>query len=486
MEHLAYEEAVAYLERALDVLAASDEPDDATRIDLLVLLGHAHWRVGSAATSSVFERAAAEARALGDGERFARAVVGLGLDAGGFASSAQANYELIVQMEEALEGVGPGDSEQRVRLLSRLAIERYFTPLREQGRRQSEEALAMADRMGDDRARLVALHARAWASFEPREPPAERLRRVAEIEALAHDVGDREMLYRAEVLRQQTLLELGDMGAADASGARMEQLVNELRMPRFAPWVRSYRATREFVAGHLTEADRLSSDALEEAVQRGTDAEAAMVLIGGQQMAIRIYRDGLEPIADALQAMAADLKDQDVVLAMLPVLYRELDRQPEAIEAYRVAVERRAEVARDATWLIYAWALGVSCRFSQGAETAQELYDELLPYADRWAVSTPSICFGPVSLALAGYASVLEWHDAALAHVESALASAVAEHAPVFAAAALVERAEVLLARDEDDDRRLAMVALNEATHLNVGLGLSSLLARATRLRERC
>ena len=133
MEHLAYEEAVTYLERALDVLTQSDEPDATTRLDLLVLLGHAHWRVGSVATKAVFERAVAEARAAGDGERFARAVVGLGLGAGGFASSAKANHELIALMEEALEGVGPGDSEQRVRLLSRLAIERYFTPLRLQG-----------------------------------------------------------------------------------------------------------------------------------------------------------------------------------------------------------------------------------------------------------------------------------------------------------------------------------------------------------------
>jgi tetratricopeptide (TPR) repeat protein len=486
MEHLAYEEAVAYLERALDVLAQSDEPDGSTRIDLLVLLGHAHWRVGSAATKAVFERAAAEAQAAGDGERFARAVVGLGLDAGGFASSAQANHELIALMEDALDGVGPGDSEQRVRLLSRLAIERYFTPLRSLGRLHSDEALAMADRMGDDRMRLVALHAQAWASFGPSEPPAERLRQVAAIEALAHDVGDREMAYRAEVLRLQTLLEVGDLAAADACGARMEQLVSELRMPRFAPWVRSYRATRSFLAGHLDEADELSASALDEALQRGTDAEAALTLIGGQQMAIKIYRDGLEPITEGLQAMAADLKDQEVVLAMMPVLYRELDRRPEAIESYQAAVALRDHVGRDTTWLIYAWALGVSCRFSEGGDTAEELYHELLPYADRWAVSTPSICFGPVSLALAGYASVLGWHDAALAHVETALTSAMTEHTPVFVAAALVEQAEVLLARDEEGDRCRALAALNEATHLEVGLGLSSLLARANRLRQRC
>jgi DNA-binding SARP family transcriptional activator len=484
MEHLAYEEAVAYLERALDVHSLSDEPNPTTRIDLLVLLGHAHWRVGSSATATVFERAAQEAQSLGDGERFARAVVGLGLDAGGFASSAQANHKLIALMEEALEGVGPGDSEVRVRLLSRLAIERYFTPRRTEGCLLGDEALSMAERLGDARARLVALHALAWASFVPSKPPSERLAQVAEIEALALAVGDSEMSYRAEVLRQQTLLEIGDLAGADASGARMEQLVSELRMPRFTPWVRSYRATRAFLAGDLTGADELAAAALNEALDLGTDAEAALTLIGGQQMAIRIHRDGLEPIAEALQAMAADLPDQDVVLAMLPVLYREIDRRPQAVASYEVAVARRALAKRDATWLIYAWALGVSCRYAEGRATARELYEELLPYADRWAVSTPSVAFGPISLALAGYASVLGWHDAALAHVETGLASARAQRTPLFVAAGLVEQAEVLLARDERDDRAQARAALHEATHVGVELGLTALLARARRIDE--
>ena len=481
MEHLAYEEAVSYLERALEVQASTDDADPATRIDLLVLLGHAHWHVGTPVTRATFERAAAEARALGDGERFARAVVGLGLDAGGFASSIRANRELIELVEEALEAVGPADSELRVRLLSRLAAERYFTPLRHEGRELGEQALAIADRLDDDRARLVALFAKAWASFAPSEPPAHRLSQVADITALAERVGDREMAYRAEVLRHQTLLEVGDVTGADASCARMERLVSELRMPRFAPWVRSYRATHAFLAGELGEADRMAAEALNEALERGTDTEAALVQIGGQQMAIRIHRDGLEPIAEALQGMAAET-DQDVVLAMLPVLYRELDRRAEAVESYQQAVARRALIPRDATWLIYAWALGVTCRYAGGAPTARELYDELLPYADRWAVSTPSICFGPMSLALAGYASVLGWHDAALAHAETGLASARAEHTPIFVAAALVEQAEVLLARGEGDDRRRARGALNEAAHLAVGLELSALLDRVWRL----
>jgi hypothetical protein len=89
-----------------------------------------------------------------------------------------------------------------------------------------------------------------------------------------------------------------------------------------------------------------------------------------------------------------------------------------------------------------------------------------------------------MSLALAGYASVLGWHDAALAHVETGLASARGEHTPVFVAAALLEQAEVLLARGEPDDRRHARAALNEAAHLGVSLSLTALLQRVRALGE--
>lgn len=484
MEQLAYEEAVDYLERALEVQAQCDEPDPATRIDLLVLLGHAHWRIGTTMTTATFERAAEEARALGDGERFARAVVGLGLDAGGFAASIRANEDLIVLMEEALEGVGNEDSELRVRLLSRLAIERYFTPRRQEGRLLSAQALAIADRLEDPRARLVALHAQAWATFAPSEPPARRLDQVAEIAALAEQLGDHEMSYRAEVLRQQTLLEIGDVAGAEASVARMEQLVSDQRMPRFSPWVRSHRATGAFIAGRLEEADRLTVEALDDAMQRGTETEAALALIGGQQMAVRIYRDGLEPFAEALESMVDALDRQDVVVAMLPVLYLELDRPQEAQAAYKVAAARRALVPRDGTWLIYAWALGISCRVGDGTDWAEELYTELLPYADRWAVATPSICFGPISLGLAGYASCLGWHDAALAHAESGLASARAQSAPVFTAAALVVQAECLVSRAQPGDGEAARAALDEADPICDCLGLTTLAARSARLRE--
>jgi DNA-binding SARP family transcriptional activator/tetratricopeptide (TPR) repeat protein len=484
MEQLAYEEAVDYLERALEVQAQCDEPDPATKIDLLVLLGHAHWRIGTTMTTATFERAAEEARALGDGERFARAVVGLGLDAGGFAASIRANEDLIVLMEEALEGVGSEDSELRVRLLSRLAIERYFTPRRQEGRLLSAQALAIADRLEDPRARLVALHAQAWATFAPSEPPGHRLGQVAEISALAEQLGDHEMSYRAEVLRQQTLLEIGDAAGAEASVARMEQLVSDQRMPRFSPWVRSHQATGAFIAGRLEEADRLTVEALDDAMQRGTETEAALALIGGQQMAVRIYRDGLEPFAEALESMVDALDRQDVVVAMLPVLYLELDRPEEARAAYKVAAARRALVPRDGTWLIYAWALGISCRLGDGTTWAEELYTELLPYADRWAVATPSICFGPISLGLAGYASCLGWHDAALAHAESGLASARAQSAPVFTAAALVAQAECLVSRAQPGDREAARAALDEADPICDRLRLTTLAARSARLRE--
>src|SRR5690606_23397528 len=142
--------------------------------------------------------------------------------------------------------------------------ELYFTPRWDEARQLARDALAMAERLDNPRAVLTAVDAEAWSSFALDVPPPERVRKAELVLAMALDQADLETAYRAEFLQQQTLLEIGDFAGADAACARVEEIVRELRMPRFVPWVRSYQATRAFVAGELAKADDLAARALEE------------------------------------------------------------------------------------------------------------------------------------------------------------------------------------------------------------------------------
>jgi DNA-binding SARP family transcriptional activator len=445
MAHLAYEEAAEHFERALEVVADLELDDPSTEIDLTLELGLVRWRAGDPSMAPPFERAAQLARDSGDAERFARAVLGRGLSAGGFAASVRANDTLIELTEEALLWLGPDDRGLRVRLMARLATELYFTPRWEEARELARQALAMAQRLDNPRALLTALNAEAWATFALDSPPPERVRKAEVVLGLALEHGDLEMAYRAEFLQQQTLLEIGDFPGADASCRRVEEIVRELRMPRFVPWVRSYQATRAFVAGNLALADELAAQALLESAERDADNEGTASLIGGQQLALRIYRGGLEPMVPFLEAMVDDLAYQTVVRAMLPVLHQELDQPAEAAAAWQVSAVDIVDAPRDASWLVAMWAMGATARFAQGAAHAELLYEQTLPYADRWAVATSSICFGPMSLPLGVLAATLGWHEVAVAHLENAVAASRAVPAPVFEAAAEVELATALL-----------------------------------------
>ena len=482
MTQLAYEEAAMHYERALEVVADLELDDTATEIELMLGLALVHWRAGDPAMAPTFERAAELARAIGDAERFARAVLGRGLGAGGFAASVRANDTLIDLTQEALDWLGPNDSGLRVRLMSRLATELYFTPRWEDARRLASDALAMAERLDDPQALLIALDAEAWSTFALDAPPPERVRKAEVVLAKALELDDLEVAYRAEFLQQQTLLEIGDFGGADASCARVEEIVRELRMPRFVPWVRSYQATRAFVAGELDKADELSARALAESAERDSDHEGAVALIGGQQMAIRVYRGGLEPMVPFLEAMVDDLAYQNVVRAMLPVLHHELDQQAEAAAAWRVSVANVADVPRDAAWLVYMWAVGSTARFARGGDRAEEIYDRMLPFADRWAVATSSICFGPMSMPLGVLAGALGWHEVAVAHFENALVAAQAVPAPVFEAAAGVELAITL--RDWGTPAALERLdeVVRHARKRSDDLGLTTLLYRLDQL----
>lgn len=482
MAHLAYEEAVDHYERALEVVADLDPADPTTEIDLRLELGFAHWRSGAPATATQFERAAELAREEDDAERFARAVLGLGLGAGGFAASVRADTTLIDLTTEALEWVGPADRGLRVRLMARLARELYFTPRWDEARQLARDALAMAERLDNPRAVLTAVDAEAWSSFALDVPPPERVRKAELVLAMALDQADLETAYRAEFLQQQTLLEIGDFAGADAACARVEEIVRELRMPRFVPWVRSYQATRAFVAGELAKADDLAARALEESLERGTDLEGAQALIGGQQMALRIYRGGLEPMVPFLEALVDDLAYQNVVRAMLPVLHHELGNAAEAATAWRASVAAVDEVPRDAAWLVYMWAVGSTAKFADGASQAEHLYRLLLPFADRWAVSTSSICFGPMAFPLGVLASALDWHEVAVTHLENSIAAARAVPAPVFEAAGLAQLADALVAWGTADSLARATEVRSFAAKQAEDLGLVTLLDRLDRL----
>ncbi len=105
-ENLAFEEAAAHYERALSVLAPHDRAGEELRCDLLLALGDVQRRAGSANYRDTVAKAVAAARALGDGERLARAALASSRPGGINSNANVVDEELHALYEEASAALG--------------------------------------------------------------------------------------------------------------------------------------------------------------------------------------------------------------------------------------------------------------------------------------------------------------------------------------------------------------------------------------------
>ena len=114
---LAFEEAVANYERALEALEEVAEPHAGERAELLVLLGEAHNMLGGRERAqSAFEDATTLARGVPAPEQLARAAVGLvGWELGPDLNYGTADPVLTELHQEALAALAPEPSPERLR-----------------------------------------------------------------------------------------------------------------------------------------------------------------------------------------------------------------------------------------------------------------------------------------------------------------------------------------------------------------------------------
>ncbi len=480
----AYEDAVNVLERVLEMLDDPSEDRDQDRLQVLLELGEARASAGDTVRAqATFGLAVDVARATDQPVELAHAVLGLSDTLGGYAITVRQNAGLTEQMEEALQRLGPEDGSLRAQLLGRLAVELYYTT--EIGRRGAlgDEAVTLARSLDDPHVLLEALSSRAWATIGIDVDPSMRLAQANEILTLADELGDGRMIYRTHFLRQQTLLEMGDLDAADQAGDEAARVAEALQMPGFLPWVAAYRAMRLGIAGDYDGADEQASAALDQALAKGTDPEVAMAVMGGQLMALRVFRGGAETFEEPMRAMSLQFKDHPAVRSWMATLYCELDRLDDAAEALDIAMGRLSEMPRDATWLVSLWGLAYSAAHLGHGRHASTLYEALTPYADRWCSTTSTVFVGPVELVLGMLARATGDLDGADRHLGTALDQVRRVAAPAFEALALTERAHALVLLGATAEAHRAAEMLTDAADLCETLGLHVLGRRVAALR---
>lgn len=471
LQAFGYELASEQFRRALDVLSRHRPDDLATRGRMLLELGEAHARAWETAEARQALMQAAElARRLNDADLLARAALGVGgLELGVPRGSGDAS--LITVLHEALEALGKTEGVLRARLLSRLAIELYYTQDTERRDRLTREAIGLAERSGDAATLAYTLSARHFALWAT-APFAERLALADAVIAQATAAADPEVALQGRTWRVLDLIEVGD-ASLDEELLRYEHLAGELRQPRYLGMSCMLRGMRAQAQGRYADAERLAMEALTVGERVGDPsafASAHLLLF-----AIRRDQGRLAELEPVVQMSVVRLPDHPVPRCFLALLHAELGRPVEARGALDVVRGSGFEAWR-AAYLrgTFLGTLATVVAVVDAREVAAELYAFGLQYAGQHVSQGPNAYLGPCDYHLGKLAMTLRRPIDALGHFETALALSRRSGAIPWVARCLFEMAEALEQTDGEGQRRQTLLA--EALQLAERLGMAGLV----------
>jgi hypothetical protein len=255
MQTLAFEDAVAVLERAIAALGGAVEQKELARGH--VALGEAKIRAGAAtAGREACVQAAAMARQLGDPLLLAQA----GLAYGAEIIVAWVDPTLVSLLEEALATLPKGPSTLRARVMARLAAAQQPAPDPMQPIALAREAMALARSLGDPETLRTVIHS-AGAALVDYADPDERVAVDSEMLALATAAGDRAHVLSGRMRLVVDHFERGDFEAARAQIEALEREATVLGRVRDAWAAMMFRAGEAAREGRFDEADAIALEA---------------------------------------------------------------------------------------------------------------------------------------------------------------------------------------------------------------------------------
>jgi predicted ATPase/class 3 adenylate cyclase/DNA-binding SARP family transcriptional activator len=470
---LAYEDAAAHYERALEALGG-----DRT-CALLLALGDAHARAGERRASKAAYREAAE---LAEGpDDLARAALGYG---GRITwEVGRDDPELLPLLERALEAQPVSDDPLRIRLLARLG----GGPLRdaphppERRWALTEEALEAARRLGDPATTAYALAGHLVARHSPANG-AERVGLAGELLQIARNAGDMERVVEAYDHRSIARAELGDIEGAKTDVAEMARLAQDLHQPSQAWFAAELDTLYTLLEGRLGEVERLIAEAM--ALGERAQAWNAVASERLHTFQLRWMQGRVAEVVTSLRDSVGDFPTYPVFRCALAVAAVELGHEAEARGIFgALAADDFAAIPFDEVWLVNAALLALAAAALGERDAAAALHARMEGYADLVAVSSTELALGSA----ARYIGLLEaamgrWDDA-IRHYEVAIATNARIGAWPWRAAAQCDCAAALLERDGPGDHDRAGDLLAQAAEAFTELEMTAWAARATARR---
>jgi len=476
MARFAFREPVAHLERGLQLARALPESPARSRhiLGLLLALGGTLLRNGPYREAlPTYREAAVLAQQLNSSEDLAQAALGVEETEQLLAPPERHSVPLL---EAALAALDEADTVERCRVLSRLGRALFDSGYDERGAALLRDGTDMARRLGDLEALCDALMCEhtvtsgyPWSASEF----PERRRTLEEMLAVAEEIGDPGLVFRAESRRWAASLEMGDLTGFESSLARCRELAeSQVAGDRWV--VMSADAMRAILRGDFAEAERLAEEAFQ--VGRASHGEVTSGVYGVQMFTIRREQGRLAEVAPVLRRFLNENPQDTAWRPGLALIASDLGFE----QAARSAFEKLAAVGFsfpvDAKRSVTISYLAEVCTRLGDARRAGKLYELLVPYREITIMAPVStVCCGAAARYLGMLASVMGEWAAADEHFEAALEMDERLQAWPWLAHSQHEFATALLTRGAPGDRVRADDLLAAAAETAQRLGMTAL-----------
>jgi len=401
LDALGYEEAAMCFARA----RALTVHEPSRQAELLADEGNALLRAGDLLRARArFTDCAITARTAGRADLLAEAALGMGTGASGFEVPLPSAEQMSL-VHDALALLPPEDKAMRSRLLARLSVTGASPDGAASARALAEEALTLAEEIGDPQIVAQALAALNDALGAPDHVELRRAN-AERIVALAREAGDPAL----ELLGHRFLVvvhaELGDFAAHHTAIETFARLAQRLRQPLLSWYVPLFRGAQALLRGNFAEAERRQAEVA--AAAAATGSVNAALLAGTQLLCIRVEANQ-QPPADVLDVIEMDPTEwasYAAGLAFIALHTGQVEHARGLLDLH--ARDRFARVARDSEFLTTCMLFGRVASALGNDEALRDVAGLLGPYDDLWMVDGISACiWGPVQLELARIAVTL-------------------------------------------------------------------------------
>jgi class 3 adenylate cyclase/tetratricopeptide (TPR) repeat protein len=447
------------------------------RLAIRIARGDAQRQAGDPAHREALLEAAREAEQLGDIDLLVAAA--LANNRGYESVSGGVDMERVEILRGALRSIGEGRDAERARLLATLAAELTFHKDRDETLAIADDALAIARRLGDTRIMVHVLGMRFLTILAP-DRLDECLSNSEEYLSLAQRLGDPVAEVFAGVYRANACLGVGDIAGVDAAIGVACDACGRVKQPLLEHLVGTTRAWRVLLAGDISEADRLATEAF--TIGAGAGIPEALGAYAAQLVRVREAQGRLEELLPTIEEVALRPGAVPAYRVVLCMVYGRLGRDEDARKYFDAeAACEFATLPWDRFRLIGMCGLAEVCAHLRAERPAALLYERLRPFADQVSFSLTTT-LGSVAYHCAILATVLGRYEDADTLFRLAEARNLEIGAPLWVAQTRCEWTAMLLERDEQNDRDRAKALIDAAYSDAQRLGWRTIVSKCERL----